>query len=424
MGLETEGSISVSELNLMVSEAIHRDPRTRSLTVRGEVSGFRHHIASGHWYFTLKDDEAAVSCAMYRSNTLKARIRPKEGDSVLADGYVDIYAPQGKYQLYVTGLRPAGQGDLYIRLEALKRKLAAEGLFDPERKRPVPMCPRKVAVVTSRSGAALQDILKVSAMRSPFIPIMLVPAAVQGTGAGTEIARAIRTAGAADGVDVVIVARGGGSAEDLWCFNEEAVARAVAESPVPVVSGVGHQIDTTLCDLAADAAGATPSNAAEIVFPDRRELTGRTEILRSGLARAAGSQLHMKQIRLNETARKLAALFPANRISLIDRRRILARERLVSAAMRRTEREAGRRDRAEEALDRTMRDRIAHTGHDLLLKRKRLEAMNPRTVLDRGYAMVMTEDNRILANAEQARKEKDMVLQFSDGQVAVTGKET
>ena len=422
--MENEGSISVSELNLMVSEAIHRDPRTRSLTVRGEVSGFRHHIASGHWYFSLKDDAASVSCAMYRSNTLKAKLRPKDGDSVLADGYVDIYAPQGKYQLYVTGLRPAGQGDLYIRLEALKRKLAAEGLFDPGRKKPLPMCPRKVAVVTSRSGAALQDILKVSAMRSPFIPIMLVPAAVQGNGAGAEIARGIRTAAAAEGVDVIIVARGGGSAEDLWCFNEEAVARAVAESPVPVVSGVGHQIDTTLCDLAADAVGATPSNAAEIVFPDRRELLGRTEILRAGLARAAGGRLHLSQIRLNETVRKLAALSPANRLALIDRRRILARERLVSAALLRTEREAGRRERAEETMNRAMRDRIARTGQNLLLLRKRMEAMNPRAVLDRGYAMVLTEGNRILATAEQARKEKDMILQFSDGQVAVAGKET
>lgn len=408
----------------MVSEAIHRDPRTRSLTVRGEISGFRHHIASGHWYFTLKDDAASVSCAMYRSNTLKAKLRPKDGDSVLADGYVDIYAPQGKYQLYVTGLRPAGQGDLYIRLEALKRKLAAEGLFDPGRKRPIPMRPRKVAVVTSRSGAALQDILKVSAMRSPSIPIMLVPAAVQGNGAGAEIARGIRTAGAAEGVDVIIVARGGGSAEDLWCFNEEAVVRAVAESPVPVVSGVGHQIDTTLCDLAADAVGATPSNAAEMVFPDRKELTGRTEVLRSALARAVSEQLHLRQIRLNEFLRKLEALSPSNRISLLDKRRILARERLISAALRRTERDGSRRDRAEEALDRSIRERILRTGQNLLMLQKRMEAMNPRAVLKRGYAMVMTGEKRILATAEEARKEKELILQFSDGQVEVAGKET
>ena len=191
-----------------------------------------------------------------------------------------------------------------------------------------------------------------------------------------------------------------------------------------MVSGVGHQIDTTLCDLAADAVGATPSNAAEIVFPDRRELLGRTEILRAGLARAAGGRLHLSQIRLNETVRKLAALSPANRLALIDRRRILARERLVSAALLRTEREAGRRERAEETMNRAMRDRIARTGQNLLLLRKRMEAMNPRAVLDRGYAMVLTDGNRILATAEQARKEKDMILQFSDGQVAVAGKET
>ena len=409
---------------MMVSEAIHRDPRTRSLTVRGEVSGFRNHIASGHWYFSLKDEAAAVSCAMYRSNTLKAKIRPKDGDSVLADGYVDIYAPQGKYQLYVTALRPAGQGDLYIQLEALKKKLAAEGLFDPGRKRPIPMCPRKVAVVTSRSGAALQDILKVSGMRSPFIPMILVPTAVQGAGAGEEIAGAIRAAGKADGVDVIIVTRGGGSAEDLWCFNEEAVVRAAAESPVPVVTGVGHQIDTTLIDLVADLAGATPSNAAEIVFPDRKELLGRTEILRKNLRHAAGNQVQVRQIRLNEILRKLGALSPANRLALLDRRRIQAQGRLNSVTERRMERAGIRRDKAEEALKRTMEDRIKRTEQHLLLLRKRLEAMNPRAVLDRGYAMVTTGSNRILATAEAARKEKNMILQFSDGQVAVTGKET
>ena len=269
--MNQQTGLSVSELNIMISEAVRRDPRTRSVLVRGEVSSFRNQIASGHWYFSLKDAQASIPCAMFRNANLKAQIRPKDGDQVLAEGYVDFYAPQGKIQMIVIGLRPAGLGDLYIRLEELKRKLAAEGLFDPSRKRQLPMRPRKVAVVTSRSGAALHDILNVSAMRCPSVPVVLIPVAVQGAGAAREIAEGVYRANTETDADVIIVARGGGSAEDLWCFNDEAVARAVAGSRIPVVSGVGHEIDTSLCDLAADVRASTPSNAAEIVFPDRRE---------------------------------------------------------------------------------------------------------------------------------------------------------
>ena len=199
--------ISVSELNLMIAEAIRRDPRTRSVTVRGEISGFRHHIASGHWYFSLKDDQASVSCVMFRSNTFKSAIRPKDGDSVVINGYIDVYPRNGTYQLYAMSMRADGLGDLYLRFEELKRRLNAEGLFDPARKRPLPMVPRKVAVVTSESGAAIHDILNVSRGRHPGIPIVLVPVAVQGAGAGEEIARGVRKAGRLPGVEVIIVAR-------------------------------------------------------------------------------------------------------------------------------------------------------------------------------------------------------------------------
>ena len=252
--------ISVSELNLMIAEAIRREPRIRSISVCGEVSGFRHHIASGHWYFSLKDAESSISCVMFRQNTFRSSIRPTDGQSVLVTGYVDVYPRNGTYQLYITSMQEAGTGDAYARLEALKRKLFSEGLFDPSRKRILPMLPRKVAVVTSGSGAAWHDILNVSALRNPTVPIVLIPVTVQGAKAAAEIAEGIRTANEQTDADVIIVARGGGSAEDLWCFNEETVARAVAESRIPVVSGVGHEIDTTICDLAADVRASTPSN--------------------------------------------------------------------------------------------------------------------------------------------------------------------
>ena len=417
-----EAGISVSELNLMVAEAIRRDPRTRSVTVRGEVSGFKHHIASGHWYFSLKDPDAAVNCVMFRQNTLKARIRPKDGESVLADGYVDVFPQQGKYQLYVTGIRPAGLGDLFVQLEALKRKLTAEGLFDPGRKRPLPLSPKKVAVVTSQSGAALHDILNVSALRNPSIPIVLIPVTVQGTGAGSEIAAGIRAANGTD-ADVIIVARGGGSAEDLWCFNEEAVARAVAASGKPVVSGVGHEVDFTLCDLAADVRASTPSNAAEIVFPDRRELTTRVRLMRSGLGKAQAERLTEAELRLKDMIRRLAAQSPEKRIIHLTSGAALARERLTGAMRAVTEAKQNGVTSAKTALTQSMQARMTEAQHTAARLRERLTAVNPMAVLNRGYALVYSGEEKLLTSSAEAKKHRDMILQFADGRIGVTGKE-
>ena len=420
--MTNDAGISVSELNLMVAEAIRRDPRTRSVTVRGEVSGFKHHIPSGHWYFSLKDPEAAVSCVMFRQNTLKAKIRPKDGDSVLADGYVEVYAQQGKYQLYVTGIRPAGIGDLFVRLEELKRKLAAEGLFDPGRKRPLPLSPKKVAVVTSPSGAALHDILNVSGMRSPSIPIVLIPVTVQGAGAGSEIAGGIRAANGTD-ADVIIVARGGGSAEDLWCFNDEAVARAVAASGKPVVSGVGHEVDFTLCDLAADVRASTPSNAAEIVFPDRGEMATRVRLMRSGLIRAQAERLGKTELRLQGMIRKLAAISPEKRIAHLTGSSALTRERLTAAMRALTEAKQNELKATAASLEKSAQTRLLEAQHAAARLRERLTAVNPMAVLNRGYVLVYSGEEKLLTSAAEAKGHREMTLQFADGRVGVTGKE-
>jgi len=406
----------------MVAEAIRRDPRTRSVTVRGEVSGFRNHIASGHWYFSLKDPEAAVNCVMFRQNTLKAKIRPKDGDSVLAEGYVDVFPQQGKYQLYVTGIRPAGMGDLFIRLEALKRKLAAEGLFDPGRKRPLPLSPKKVAVVTSQSGAALHDILNVSGLRSPSIPIVLIPVTVQGAGAGSEIAAGIRAANGTD-ADVIIVARGGGSAEDLWCFNDEAVARAVAGSRKPVVSGVGHEVDFTLCDLAADVRASTPSNAAEIVFPDRRELATRIRLVRTGLVRAEAERLNGAELRMTALIRRLTAQSPEKRIAHLAGGAALAHEKLTGIMRAKLEAKQNELKTASASMNQSMQRRLLETQHWTARLRERLTTVNPTAVLNRGYALVYSGEEKLLTSSAEARKHRDMTLQFADGRVRVTGKE-
>lgn len=420
--MTVEPSVSVSELNRMIAAAVRREPRLKSVTVRGEISTFKHHLATGHWYFSLKDAEAAISCVMFRTNTLKVSRLPRDGDAMLADGYVDIYPQQGKVQLYVTGLRPAGVGDLYLRLEVLKQKLAAEGLFDQSRKRPLPLAPRKVAVVTSRSGAALHDILNVSGLRSPSTPLVLIPVSVQGAGAGEEIAAGIRLANRTD-AEVIIVARGGGSAEDLWCFNDEAVARAVAGSEKPVVSGVGHEVDFTLCDLAADVRASTPSNAAELVFPDRRDLIRRVHLVRSDLIRAQTERMHQAEFALQALTNRLAALSPERRISLLKSRTDLMRERLTGAARGCFEEIASRVKAASNALDQSMQLRMKDAEHLTLRLRERLEAVNPISVLDRGYALVYGEDERLLTRASEARKSGSMILQFADGRVSVTGKD-
>ena len=419
-----ETGLSVSELNLMISEAVRRDPRTRSVLVRGEVSSFRNQIASGHWYFSLKDAQASITCAMFRNANLKAKIRPKDGDQVLAEGYVDFYAPQGKIQLIVTGLQPAGLGDMYILLEELKRKLAAEGLFDPCRKRQIPMRPRKVAVVTSQSGAALHDILNVSGMRCPDIPIVLVPVAVQGAGAGKEIAEGILKADMETDADVIIVARGGGSAEDLWCFNDEAVARAIAACVKPVVSGVGHEIDTTICDLAADVRASTPSNAAEIVFPDRRELTGRVNLCRSGLIRAHMGKLQQAELDLRNMVRRLSALSPEKRITLLMNRKELLRLQLCGSMGSKLDGACKTLNDAKTTLQLSAVNRLKEAEHTSSRLRERLTAVSPMAVLNRGYALVYDEDKRLLTRAAEAKKQTGMTLQFADGRVAVTRKET
>ena len=416
--------LSVSELNLMISEYIRRDPRFKSVLVRGEVSSFRNQIASGHWYFSLKDANATIPCAMFRGANLRAQIRPKDGDQVLAEGYVDFYGPQGKIQLIVQSLRSAGLGEMYIRLEELKRKLDAEGLFDPARKRQLPMKPGKVAVVTSASGAALHDILNVSGLRCPSVPIVLVPVTVQGTGAGKEIAEGIRRANEETGADVIIVARGGGSAEDLWCFNDEAVARAVAGSGKPVVSGVGHEIDTTLCDLAADVRASTPSNAAEIVFPDRRELQGRVELMAAGLAQACGGNIQKAELRLKEALRRLSALSPEKRIALLMNRREMLKLQLCGILGSRTEKTAGELKDAKGLLQAAAGNRVREAEHHAERLRERLRAVSPLAVLDRGYAMVCDSGDGLITRAAEAEKHDEMTLLFADGRVAVNRKET
>ena len=414
-----QGGISVSQLNLLIAEAIRKDPRIRSVSVRGEVSGFRHHIASGHWYFTLKDTESSVSCVMFRQNTLRAALRPEDGQSVIITGYVDVYPKNGSIQLYALTMHEAGTGDMFVRFEALKRKLFSEGLFDAGRKKQLPMMPQKVAVVTSESGAAIRDIWNVSARRNPSIPILLVPVTVQGEKAGAEIAAGIRTAGRQPGVDVIIVARGGGSAEDLWCFNDELIARAIAESDVPVVSGVGHEIDTTICDLAADVRAATPSNAAEIVFPDKKELDGRIRLLEKSLFHAAGSILRGSEKKIHDLQTRLTSMSPERRIADLTGRCSMKRAALHQAIRIRMEEKTSSLLILRNDLDHIIRRRTDNAGMIIRQLSERLEAVNPMNVMKRGYALVYSDNGILLTSKADAVRKDKMKVRFSDGEIEV-----
>ncbi|RMF77917.1 MAG: exodeoxyribonuclease VII large subunit, partial [Nitrospirae bacterium] len=269
--------ITVSELTRRLAELV--EPAFDGVWVAGEVSGVRR-AASGHTYFTLKDAEATLSCALFRYQARYQRYELKEGETIAVKGRISIYPPRGSYQLLTDYFEPLGAGSLAAAFERLKRKLEAEGLFDPARKRPLPLLPRCLGVVTSPTGAAIRDIVRVATARFPGIRILLAPARVQGEGAAAEIAAALAALDRRGECDVIIVGRGGGSLEELWPFNEEAVVRAVAACTTPVVSAVGHETDVTLCDLAADVRAATPSNAAELAVPVKAELLATLEARR------------------------------------------------------------------------------------------------------------------------------------------------
>ena len=417
----SEWILQVSDLNEYVRRTLAADPMLRSLRIRGEISNFKAH-SSGHWYFTLKDEEARIACVMFRQNAMRMSVRPRDGMAVILSGSVSLYPQTGTYQFYAESMRPEGVGDLYQQFEALKAKLAAEGLFDPGRKQTLPLRPKKIAVVTSRTGAVLQDIRKVAAQRDPGVPLVLLPVQVQGEGAAEEIAAAIRKAGSLPDVEVIITGRGGGSMEDLWAFNEEIVARAIAMSPVPVISAVGHETDFTIADFVADVRASTPSNAAELAVPDMGELLEGLRMLRRHLCQAAQTCVVDKERTLLYLQRRMEAVSPQRQLQDLQRRIALCRARLDKAADDRlgdaVPQVAMLRLKLEHRIDSLMESRRQR----LEKNRARLEALSPRSVLERGYAMVTGPDG-LIPDRTAAMAASSMTLHFRDGAVKVRHEE-
>ena len=413
--------LQVSDLNEYVRRSLAADPMLRSLRIRGEISNFKAH-SSGHWYFTLKDDQARIACVMFRQNAMRMSIRPRDGMAVVLSGSVSLYTQSGTYQFYAENMRPDGVGGLYQQFEALKARLAAEGLFDAARKKPLPLRPKKIAVVTSRTGAVLQDIRRVSAARDPGVPLVLLPVQVQGEGAAEEIAAAIRRAGTLPGVEVIIAGRGGGSMEDLWAFNEEIVARAIADSPIPVISAVGHETDYTIADFVADVRASTPSNAAELAVPDRAELLEGLRMVRRHLTKAMDAMLTDKSRQVAYLARRLTAASPEMRLREAAHRLEQCRDRLDRAVERPLTEAAPRLSLMRIRLDHAMDGTLERHRQRLSRDRARLETLDPRRVLERGYALV-TDGDRVIATRDAAMRSPRMTLHFRDGAVQVRHEE-
>ena len=361
----SEWVLEVSEVNEYVRQLLQNEPALRKVRLRGEISNFKRH-SSGHWYFTLKDERCRIAAVMFRQNAMRMSIRPMDGMSVIVSGQVGLYSEGGSYQITCDSMRPDGIGTLYQQFEALKNCLAAEGLFDEEHKRRLPYRPKKIAVVTSETGAVLHDICMVSRARDPGVPLVLVPVQVQGAGAAESIAQGIRRAAKIPEVEVVIVGRGGGSVEELWAFNEEKVARAVAASDIPVISAVGHETDFTICDFAADLRAPTPSAAAELAVSDRAEQHAYINQLGRRCISALDSYIRFGCNEIKRISAELSAYGPMQQI--VAQRQTL--DSLIS-------------DMQSAALRVQHRDKL-----NLSVLAGRLDALSPLRILSSGYAAV------------------------------------
>ncbi len=385
---------TVSQLTAEIRRLIESAPGFDDLSVEGEISNWSR-ASSGHCYFTLKDASAEIGCVMWRSVADAQPYLPTNGDHVLAHGRIGVYEARGRYQLYVDRIQRAGIGMLYMQFEQLKARLEAEGLFAPERKQSLPLLPRRIGVVTSPNAAAFRDIINVLDRRYPLAGILLAPTLVQGDSAPPQIVEALGELNQRDDVDVIIVARGGGSLEELWAFNDERVARAVAASHIPVICGVGHETDFSLADFAADVRAPTPSAAAEIAVPDQVELRAMITGMAQSLGRGLRQALAERRWQLNEQANKLTHLSPEIRI-LQERQRL---------------------DELAEKMAGSIKHRLAieHARLDGLTGR--LEGIDPLATLKRGYAIVRKQETEAVITAPQAVSNGDSIsVQVAGGE--------
>jgi exodeoxyribonuclease VII large subunit len=383
---------SVIDLTRYIGGLLEEDGALQDLWVQGEVSNLSR-PASGHLYFTLKDDKASLRCVMWRNSVLRLSYLPRDGDAVEVHGAVSVYPQGGVYQLYADALRPVGEGALYQAFLRLKARLEAEGLFDPARKRAIPAWPRRIGIVTSPTGAALRDMLKTLRRRYPLVEVVLAPSPVQGDEAPPGIVAALQALNARIQPDVILLARGGGAIEDLWAFNDERVARAIAASQAPVISGVGHETDFTIADFVADLRAPTPTAAAELATPDRQELAAALDALYSRLQGSLRTRLAHSRLALEAAAHRLERFTPGSRVRA-DRQRVDELARRAGAAIG---------------------HRIALEGAGLTGLQRRLEALSPQAILQRGYAVIHGPAGQVVRSTRQVQPGDRLRVLVSDG---------
>ena len=388
---------SITQINEYIQGMMNADPRLSQVAVRGEISNYKCY-PSGHHYFTLKDESSALKCVMFKGSAMGLRFRPTNGMKVIALGRVTVYPRDGQYQLYCSAMTVDGVGDLYAAFEQTKKKLAEQGLFDPERKKKLPKYPGTIGVVTSSAGAAVHDILRILRKRYPLTQVKLLPVRVQGTAAPEEIAAAIRYANAWKLADLLIVGRGGGSLEDLWAFNDERVAYAIYESEIPVISAVGHEPDVTIADYVADLRAATPSNGAELAVPDRDALAQNLDALYAAMAGALNRQLKLETTRLHALSSNPALRSPLAYMESKEKELLLLKNRMAAAQ------------------ERILSARNVQFAASV----SKLDAMSPLKVLSRGYAMALTQDGTVLRSVKQVTKGAEISIMVGDGTVAAS----
>lgn len=389
--------LSITQLNEYIRGRMDSDPLLTQVAVRGEISNYKLY-PSGHHYFTLKDEASALKCVMFKGNAVRLRFRPENGMKVIALGKVSVFPRDGAYQLYCTAMAMDGVGDLYAAFEQLKKKLAAQGLFDPAHKKPLPKYPGTIGIITSSAGAAVHDMLRILKKRYPLSNVRLLPVRVQGVEAPREIAAAISYANRYRLADLLIVGRGGGSIEDLWAFNDEYVAHAIYESAIPVISAVGHEPDVTISDFVADLRAATPSNAAELAVPDQDTLRQNLDAMASSMATALHRQLKAAQQHLQVLSNSQVLQSPTGYIEQREKNLEVLKNRMVTA----------------------QKQNIIRKQSRYIASVSKLDAMSPLKVLTRGYSMAQTEKREVLRSISQVELGERIQLYLSDGSLSAT----
>lgn len=387
-------TITVSQLNAYVKSLIENDRHLMYINVSGEISNFKNHFSSGHWYFTLKDKNASIRCVMFKTQASKVKFAAQDGIAVVLKGRVSLYEKDGQYQFYAEEMHPVGEGDLALAFKQVKEKLESDGLFDKNNKRPLVKYPRRIAVITSDTGAAIKDILNITSSRYPVCEIVMCPVLVQGDMAAQDMIKTLDRVYALDGIDTIIIGRGGGSAEDLHCFNDEALARKIFESPFPVISAVGHETDFTICDFVADVRASTPSHAAELAVPDMRELKGTLNAVTAMLNNRILFRYNYYATQINTLSNRLA---PAN-FERIFRNRQLELDRISDKIVNLTYQNLQNKSSVAASLA------------------ARLDALSPLKIMARGFSAVSKNGN-LVTGARELKIGDNINLRLADGDI-------